>query len=118
MDKFPTMVITITSLRLRSLFGFFPLTYTAMGIVRQIRKRSGFLGMRNTGFGYLHFTISAWENAASAKAFAHSGAHHSAMRNGGKLATEIRVHTYEAAAMPGWAEAKRLVAEKGRVIAF
>lgn len=112
------MIITITSLRLRSLFGFFPLTYTAMGIVKQIRKQAGFRGMKNTGFGYLHYTMSAWDSAQAAKDFAHSGAHKAAMAKGGALATEIRVHTYEAAAMPGWAEAKRLVAGNGRSFAY
>lgn len=118
MGRLAIKVITVTSLRLRSLFGYFPLTYAAMGIVRRIRKQPGFLGMKNTGFGYLHFTLSSWENAEAAKAFARSGAHQAAMRDGGKPAAEIRVHTYEAAAMQGWAEAKHLVFEKGRVFAY
>ena len=112
------MVITVTSLRLRSLFGFFPLTLNAIAVVRQIRKQPGFLGMKNTGFGYMHYTLSSWESAEAAKAFAHSGAHRESIRKGGALAEEVRVHSYEAAAMPGWAEAKRLVAEKGRVFPY
>lgn len=112
------MIITITSLRLRRLFGYFPLTYTALGIVRQIRKQPGYIRMKNTGFGYLHYTLSAWESEAAAKAFAHSGAHAAAMRQAAKLATEIRVLTYAAEALPGWAEAKRRIASEGRLIAY
>lgn len=32
------MIIIVTSIRLRKLLGYFPLTYTALGIVFQIRK--------------------------------------------------------------------------------
>lgn len=77
------MIITITSLRLRNLFGFFPLTYTAMGIVKQIRMQPGFRGMNNTGFGYMHYTMSAWDSAQAAKDLAHSGAQMAAMAKGG-----------------------------------
>lgn len=112
------MIVTITSLRLRSLSGFFRLSYTGLGIVRQTRSQPGFIKMKNTGFGYLHYTMSCWESAQAAKAFAHSGAHQAAMRIGGQLATEIRVYTFEGDTFPAWGEAKRLVAEKGRVFAY
>lgn len=74
--------------------------------------------MRNTGFGYLHYTMSAWENEAAAKAFAHSGAHAAAMRKAGVLATEIRTLVYTAEGLPGWKEAKLRVAAEGRRIAY
>lgn len=112
------MIVTVTSLRLRRLLGYFPLTLRALGIVRQIRKQPGFLKMRNKGFGYLHYTLSAWENEEAAKAFARTGAHAEAMRNAAGLATEIRVLTYASDAMPSWAEAKRRVAAEGRRIAY
>jgi hypothetical protein len=112
------VIVTVASLRLRSLFGFFPLAYTALGIVKQIRESKGFIRMRNTGFGYLHHTISMWEAEADSRAFAHSGAHAEAMRKAAKLAEEIRVLTYAAETAPAWAEAKRRVAAEGRVYAY
>jgi heme-degrading monooxygenase HmoA len=112
------MIITITSIRLRKLLGYFPLTYTALGVVRQIRKQPGFIRMRNTGFGYLHYTISAWESESAAKVFAHSGAHAAAMRKAAGLATEIRILTYAADALPAWSEAKLRLAAEGRSIAY
>jgi hypothetical protein len=112
------MVVTITSLRLRNPFLYFKLTYLALGIVGQIRKQPGFLKMKNTGFGYMHFTLSAWESEKDLKAFAHSGAHLQAMRESGNLATEIRIHTFPGERIPDWKEAKELVLEKGKVLSF
>ena len=74
--------------------------------------------MKNTGFGCLHFTLSQWETAADAKNFARSGAHLEAMKDSAKLATEIRIYTYESEKIPDWTNAKRLLFERGRVISF
>jgi hypothetical protein len=74
--------------------------------------------MRNTGSGYLHYTLSMWESEADARAFAHSEAHAAAMRKSAKLAEEIRVLTYAAETAPAWAEATRRVAAEGRVYVY
>ena len=52
------MLVNVTSIRLRSLWGYFPLTYNAMKIVRQIKSQPGFVRMKNTGIGYDHYTLS------------------------------------------------------------
>lgn len=112
------MIIVVTSLRLRKLHGFFKLSWNGFKITLQARKQPGFVRMKNTGFGYTHFTMSAWQTEEDAKAFAHSGPHLEAMKKSGQIATEIRVYKYPANQLPGWAEAKSLVLEKGRVFSF
>ncbi|MFT5646264.1 MAG: hypothetical protein ACI976_000942 [Aureispira sp.] len=56
------MTITITSIRLRSLWYFFKLSLHGLKMTLQIRKASGFIKVKNTGFGYLHYTMTAWES--------------------------------------------------------
>jgi heme-degrading monooxygenase HmoA len=112
------MVITITSLKLRHWWGFFKLSLWGLKIVRQTKTQKGFVEMKNTGFGYLHFTLSVWESEADAKNFARSGAHLEAMRESRKLATEIRIYTFQGEKIPDWKEAKRLLRERGKVFSF
>src|SRR4051812_44561085 len=112
------MLVTITSLKLRSLFGFFRLSWNGLKISRQAKSQQGFIKMKNTGSGYLHFTITAWESEKDLKAFARSGAHLDAMKQGATLAREVRVHTFQSEQFPSWAEAKKLVSEQGRIISY
>lgn len=80
--------------------------------------QKGFVEMKNTGFGRLHFTLSVWESESDAGNFARSGAHLEAMWESGKLATEIRIYTFQAEQMPDWQKAKRILLEKGRLMRF
>lgn len=112
------MIITITALKLRSLWKFFRLSLHGMRVMKQTKNQKGFIKMKNTGFGYWHYTLSAWENLDDVKNFAKSGAHLEAMKESGTLATEIQIYTYESDKMPDWKVAKELVKEKGRVLKF
>ena len=112
------MVITITSLRLRHWWDYFRLSLWGLKISQQAKKQKGFLAMRNTGFGYLHFTLSAWKSAADVENFARSGAHLEAMKQSRSLATEIRIYTFTAQEIPDWADAKKRLFEYGRVFSF
>lgn len=112
------MIVTVTSLKLRSLFGFFRLSWNGLQISRQAKSQPGFLRMKNTGAGYLHFTLTAWKDEAALKAFSRSGAHLAAMKQAKTLAQEVRVHTYTSEQFPTWTEAKRLLSEKGRAISY
>ena len=94
------------------------MSYLALKIVRQTGTQKGFVEMKNTGFGYLHFTLSVWESEADMKDFARSGAHLKAMKSSQKLSTEIRIYTFQSEQVPDWKEAKQLLFEKGRVISF
>jgi hypothetical protein len=112
------MVITITSLKLRHWWGFFKLSLLGLKIVRQTKTQKGFVEMKNRGFGYLHFTLSVWESEADAKNFARSGAHLEAMKESRKLATEIRIYTFQGEKIPNWRKVKRLLRERGKVFSF
>jgi heme-degrading monooxygenase HmoA len=109
------MVITVTSIRLKRLWHFFKLTYLAMHVVRQMKGQTGFVKMKNTGFGYWHYTLSVWESEGQAKSFARAGAHLQAMKAGPSIATEVRIYTFQSDHIPGWKEAKQLVLERGKV---
>ena len=109
------MVITVTSIRLKRLWHFFKLTYLALHIVRQLKGQAGFINMKNTGFGYWHYTLSVWESEAQAKRFARAGAHLEAMKVGKDIAHEVRIYTFQSDRIPSWKEAKQLLLERGKV---
>ena len=114
------MVITITSIKLRSLWKFFALSYYALQIVRQAKTQKGFLKLKSTGFGYLHYTLTGWETEEDLRVFAKSGAHLQSMKRSHALATEIRTCTYHTThdSLPTWREARALLNEKGKVLRF
>ncbi len=112
------MVIAVTSLKLRRLWGFFKMSYLSMHVVRQTKTQPGFISMKHTGFGYLHYTLSAWKSEEEVKQFARSGAHREAMKFSRSLATEIRIYTFQCDEIPDWKEAKQLLLENGKVYSF
>ena len=65
--------------------------------------------MKNTGFGYLHYTLTLWQAEDDLKRFARTGAHLAAMKQSASLATEIRTYTFQAEKLPDWNRAKQLL---------
>jgi hypothetical protein len=112
------MYITLTSIRLKSVWKFFPLSYNGMQIVKQCQKEKGFAGIKNTGFGKDHYTMSKWETEEDRSRFYRTGAHAEAMKKSAALATELVVYSFEADEFPNWKTAKRLLKEKGKVMRF
>lgn len=112
------MIITVTSIRLKSVWYFFKLSWHGFNIAQQCKKTTGFLQMKNTGFAYNHFTMSAWETENDMKTFARSGAHVKAMKQSAQLADEIRTYTYEGSKLPTWREAKQLLATNGKTLTY
>ena len=112
------MFVTVTSLKLRKLWGFFRMSYLSMHVVRQTKQQKGFVSMQHTGFGYLHFTLSAWESEEDIKNFARSGAHLAAMKVSRSLSSEIRIYTFQAEEIPNWKDAKQLLFERGKILSF
>lgn len=110
------MLVTITSVRLKNWWRFFELSYHGMKISQEIKKCEGFIKMKNTGFGYLHFTMSAWECQEDIKKFYKAGAHLLAMKKASTLATETTTYTYATDRLPSWSDAKRLLSENGKVL--
>lgn len=112
------MFVTITSLKLKSLWGFFRLSLYGLRISHQAKAEKGFLDMKNTGFGYNHYTASLWQSEVDLKRFARSGAHLEAMKLTGTLAREVRTYTFAATKIPDWKEAKELLQANGKVLTF
>ncbi len=112
------MIVSITSIQLRSPLQFFSLSYQGMQIYKQLDNIPQCLAKKNTGFWKMHYTLTAWESVEAIKTFARSDAHLAAMKLSAKLATEIRILTTEMAEIPDWKTAKKLVAEQGRVLNF
>lgn len=112
------MHITATSIKLRSIWSFFKLSWLALHIARQVKAEKGLIAFKKTGFGLMHYTLTHWQTEADLKRFARSGQHQIAMKESAKLATEIRTHTYKADTMPDWATAKRLLDEEGKLLRF
>ena len=112
------MIITVTSIRLKSVWYFFRLSMFGYKIQKQAKSEKGFIKMKNTGFGYDHFTLSAWQSEADLKRFARSGEHLAAMKHTRELATEVRTYTYSSEKLPDWSNAKKLLKEKAKVLKF
>ena len=112
------MIISVTSIKLRKLWYFFRLSLHGIKVVRQTKNQKGFIQMKNTGFGYYHYTLSIWETKEDVKNFSKSGAHLEAMKESKAIATEIGIYTYDTDKIPNWNEAKELVKEKGRVLKY
>jgi hypothetical protein len=113
------MIVTITSIKLKSIWKFFALSYYALSISKQVVKQKGFLKFKKTGIGKLHYTLTAWETEEDMKAFAYQGgAHQESMKASAGLASELRTYSYSAEKLPDWKEAKSLLMEKGNVLRY
>jgi len=112
------MYVTVTSLQLRGPLKFFLLSYLAMKIVQQLKADPNCLGYKSNGFWTLHFTMSLWKDEESLKQFSKRGAHLDGMKRSREMAAEIRTYTYPADQLPDWGTAKKILREKGKVIAF
>lgn len=111
------MVVVITSLELKDLWKFFGFANAARKIVRQLKK-TNHQGYKSKGLGKTHFTMSLWPDEQSKNDFYRSGAHAKAMEKTAKYAKSVRFYVYEGDQLPNWDEAKRLLAENGRVVRY
>jgi len=113
------MVVTITSIRLKSIWKFFALSSFALQITRQLYKSKGMLKFRKTGLGKLHFTMTVWESEVDMKNFAYSnGAHMKFMKKSASIASELGTYTFESNEIPDWKTAKQLLVDKGKFLNF
>jgi hypothetical protein len=109
------MIISVTSIRLKSVWHFFRLSLFGLKVSQQAKAEKGFIGMKNTGFGYMHYTMSCWQTEVDAKRFARTGAHAEAMKAGSQIANEVRIYSYAGEHMPDWKEAKQLLIDRGKI---
>jgi len=110
------MKVTITSIELKGPLSFFLLSSRALKIIRQL-KATDCLAFKKQGIWTKHYTMTLWRNEEELKRFAHSGAHLQAMRDGARIAKEIRTITIDADALPSWNHAKRMLQE-GKVTRY
>lgn len=112
------MIVTVTSIQLRSVWGFFRLSLFGLKIMGQLKTEQGYVKMLKTGSGKLHYTLTVWQSEADMKRFARTGEHLAAMKAGKALASETRSYSYETDTIPAWPEAKRLLMEQGKVVSY
>ena len=111
------MKATITSIHLRSPFKFFPLSFYAMHILKQLNTVDC-VEFKKTGIWTTHYTMTLWKNESDLKAFASSGAHLDAMKKSASIAAAITTYTYDTESLPDWKTAKKLLETHGRVTSF
>ena len=111
------MKMTITSIRLRSPFKFFPLSLYALHILKQL-KSTNCVEFKKTGLWTMHYTMTLWRSEEDLKAFAASGAHREAMQKGTNIASEICTLTIDATQLPDWKTAKKMLLEQGKTISM
>lgn len=116
MSRIKIMKVTITSIELKGPLSFFLLSSRALKIIRQL-KATGCLAFKKRGVWTKHYTMTLWRNEEELKQFAHSGAHLQAMKDGARIAKEIRTITIDADTFPSWRHAKRMLQE-GKVMRY
>lgn len=102
------MKATITSIKLKTPFKFFPLSMFALNILKQLQT-TDCLDFKKQGIWTLHYTMTLWEDEEQLKAFAKSGAHLDAMKKSATIAKEIKTITIDAEKLPDWKTAKALL---------
>jgi hypothetical protein len=112
------MFVTVTSLRLKSIWRFFKLSWLGLKISNQARNEKGFLAIKSTGLGKLHYTLTLWQTEEDLKRFAHSGEHLKAVKQSASLASEICTYTYSSKQLPDWPSAKKLLNDNGKLLHF
>lgn len=111
------MLLTITSIELKSPLKFFSLSYNAMKILSQL-KQFNCKGIKKYGVWTKHFTMTLWENETDMTNFARDGAHLAAMKKSQDMAKEIRTITIEADELIDWKEARKILSAEGKVLTF
>lgn len=110
--------ISVTRLRLRSIF-YLPLfIWHTLKSQRQVTRASGFLGgrlLRDPGNTF--WTLTAWKDEAAMRAYRGSGAHMKAMPRLLNWCDEASIAHWEqeTAELPEWSEAHRRMVREGRM---
>lgn len=107
------MILSITYLKLKSPFKFFTFLKHVFDIMKDLRE-SKCKKFRTSGLLTKHYTMSLWEKEADMRAFASKGAHLIAMKRSSEFTSEIAVLSTESDQFLSWAEAKKMLKEKGR----
>lgn len=112
-------IIAVTRLRLRSIRFLPSLRWQTRKIRQSLEKAPGFLwGKLLADRRRTFWTMSAWKNLDSMRAFRDSSVHAAAMPTVDKWCDEASVVHWEADDnhRPGWNEAHQMMAESGRLM--
>jgi hypothetical protein len=112
------MKVSITSIKLNSIWKLPSLAMYVMKIKRQSKKAGALEVASKGGFGTIHYTMSLWPNEESIESFSKSDAHLEALKKSRQLAEEIQVLTMDGKALPALEEAKVLLEKEGRTIRY
>jgi len=110
--------VSITRLRLRSGWYFFPFLWHTIRSQMQAKRADGHLAMTlRRQPGHVYWTLTAWRDTAAMKAFMASGAHLKAMPKLMEWCDEAAVAQWqqENAALPTWSEGEERLTRTGRL---
>ena len=110
-------LIAVTRLRLRSMRFLPQFAWLAFFSNKQVRRAPGHLRSQVLNDArHTFWTLSAWENEATMRAFMTSGAHRRAMPKLREICDEASVVHWlqDAAELPDWPEAHRRMVAEGR----
>lgn len=109
------MILSITSLKVKSFFDLFRVWPYSFKCVLQLQRNSKCVGFKTIGFGNPSYTMTLWKNEEDMLEYFRSGAHARAMREATRWAREIRSLRLERESLIDWKEAKQLINSEGKV---
>lgn len=107
------MIVSITSIELKSPWYFFELSFLALHISNQL-KGSKCIEFKKKGFWTIYYTMTLWRNEDDIGVFAYSEAYMDTVKKLKPIAKEIRSITVSANDLPNWKEAQILLKSKGK----
>jgi hypothetical protein len=105
--------ISITGLKPKGLLGFFRFWRFAIPSFELAKKAKGIQFCEVKRIQGHHCTLTVWESRDTMLEFMRSGVHLKAMKSFHRIATG-RTFGYESESIPTWAEAFKLLQEKGK----
>jgi hypothetical protein len=111
------MIVSITSLKLKSPWHYFKFVVRGMRVMKQINE-TPYLKKRTIGIWLTHYTMTLWESEHDMKLFVRSGDHLTSIKESRNIAEEIKTYTYSATQLPSWKEGKILLLQFGKIIHY
>ena len=100
------MFVSVTQLKLKSLFKFLPFMRMNIKVVEQLKKAPGLVkqDMRASN-PYTYWTLTVWEDKESMMRFRNTGPHLEAMKKINTIAKKAKAGNWESDTVPTWKEA-------------